>query len=91
MAEDVLLKSEQPLSREEIATYLQQVVDKLQSGEPIHLESGEQSVTIDPPSRPTFEVKVEREGTPPEYGEMSVEFEIEWKDGDNGNGGLAIE
>lgn len=87
MPEEVLLKSEQPLSREEIAAYLEQVAEKLRSGESIALESGDQSVMLDPPERPTFEVKVEREGST----EMSIELEIEWDEGATGDGGLSID
>lgn len=91
MPEDVLLKSEQRMSREDIASYLRTVADKLETGESVTLKAGGDSVTLDLPSRPTFEVKAEREG--PENGpkELSIEFELEWpEDGDDG-GELEIE
>jgi hypothetical protein len=43
-------------------------------------------VTVNPTDRPTFEVKVEREG-PADRPEKSVEFEIEWREGDDGGEG----
>lgn len=80
MPEEVLLKSETVQSREDIATYLRSVADRLESGESMTLEAGQDSVTLDPPARPTFEVKVEREGPRSGPGEMSVEFELEWNE-----------
>ena len=85
MPEEVLFKSEQRQSREQIASYLQTVVDKLNAGEPITLEGGGDSVTLEPPIQPTFEVKAEREGPTNGPKELSIEFELEWpEDGDDG-------
>ncbi|WP_440009153.1 amphi-Trp domain-containing protein [Halomicrococcus sp. SG-WS-1] len=95
MPEEVLFKSESDQSREEIAAYLRSVVDKLEQGEPITLKSGAESVTMEPPARPTFEVKAEREGPTDGPGELSIEFELEWNEngseGDGGSGQLEIE
>jgi len=94
MPEEVLFEDERRQERGEIAAYLRTVADKLDGGEPITLVAGDRSVTVDPPTRPTFEVKVEREtprgGGP---GELSVELELEWnEDGEGGAGGdLSIE
>ena len=88
MPEEVLFESESRQSRAEIATYLRAIADKLDAGEPITLKSGSQSVTMDPPASPTFEVKAEREGPTGRPGELSVEFELEWdEDGGDGDGG----
>ncbi|MFD1598359.1 amphi-Trp domain-containing protein [Halobellus rarus] len=96
MPEEVLFKSETPQSREAIASYLRSVADKLDAGDPVTLTAGEQSVTMDPPAQPTFEVKAEREGPAEGPGELSIEFEIEWDEGDGGadaggSGELTIE
>ena len=93
MPEDVLFESESVQSRADIAAYLRSVADSLDAGDPITLRSGDQSVTMEPPSRPTFEVKAEREGPTDSPGELSIEFELEWdEDGGDGNGGdLTIE
>ncbi|AGB17601.1 hypothetical protein Halru_3035 [Halovivax ruber XH-70] len=95
MPEEVLFKSEASRSREDIAATLRSVADKLDAGEAITLKAGSESVTMDPPAQPTFEVKAEREGPTDGSGELSVEFELEWPedgatDGD-GNGDLQIE
>lgn len=86
MPEEVLFKSEQRQSREQIASYLQTVVDKLNAGEPVTLQAGGDSMTLDPPAQPTFEVKAEREGATDGPKELSIEFELEWpEDGDDGD------
>ena len=44
-----------------------------------------ESVTMGPPTRPTFEVKAEREGPAEGPGELSIEFELE-RDENSGTG-----
>lgn len=78
MPEEVLFESESARSRAEIASYLRSVAEKLEQGDSITLKAGTESVTMDPPARPTFEVKAEREGPAEGPGELSIEFELEW-------------
>jgi amphi-Trp domain-containing protein len=78
MPEEVLFKSESAQSRADIASYLRSVADKLEDEDSVTLTSGAESVTMDPPARPTFEVKAEREGPTDAPGELSIEFELEW-------------
>lgn len=95
MPEEVLFKFERSMERAEIADYLRTVADSVESGD-VTLEAGTKSVTMSPPARPTFEIKAEREssssGGP---AELSVEFELEWDEGnegdENGSGELRIE
>lgn len=89
MPEEVLFETESAQSRAEIASYLQTVVDRLEAGDSITLKSGSESVTMDPPARPTFEVKAEREGPTDGSGELSIEFELEWDEGKSGDDGAA--
>ena len=94
MPEEVLFKSESTQSRADIAAYLRAVADSLEAGNSITLKQGEESVTMEPPARPTFEVKAEREGPADALGELSIEFELEWDEGGNGDeasGDLEIE
>ena len=95
MPEEVLFNSESDQSREEVATYLRNVADTLENGNAITLKAGSESVTLNPPARPTFEVKVEREGPAGNMTELSVEFELEWdendSEGESGSGQLEIE
>ena len=87
MPEEVLFKSESDQTREKIASYFRSVADKLDQGKAVTLKSGSESVTMEPPARPTFEVKVEREGPTDGPGELSIEFEIEWDENGNGEDG----
>ncbi len=93
MPEEVLFKSESNQSREEIASYLRKVADNLESGDPINLKAGSESVTLNPPARPTFEVKAEREGPAGNMTERSIEFELEWDEngGEEGGGSGQLE
>jgi len=95
MPEEVLFESEQSITRADVATYLRTVADNLEAGEAITLQAGEQAVTLEPPARPTFEVKAEREGPVDGAGELSIEFELEWDEtasgGAAGDGELTIE
>jgi len=77
MPEEVLFETESSQTREKIASYLRSVADRLERGEAITLKAGGESVTLEPPARPTFEVKAEREGSADGPGEVSVEFELE--------------
>ncbi|ERG91454.1 MAG: hypothetical protein J07HQW1_01488 [Haloquadratum walsbyi J07HQW1] len=85
MPEEVLFKSETNQSRDEIAAYLRSVATNLEKAEPITLTFGGESVTMEPPARPTFEVKAEREGPTDGPGELSIEFEIEWDENSSEN------
>lgn len=83
MPEEILFATEQRMDREQIAAYLRDVADHLAADGDLTLASGEDSVSLSVPAQPTFEVKVEREtnGGP---AEQSVEFELEWDEGDDG-------
>lgn len=85
MPEEVIFEFESRTRRSEIADYLRTVADRLDGDGAVTLAAGGESVTMEVPSTPEFEVKAEREG--PEGGpkELSVEFEIEWpEDADTG-------
>jgi amphi-Trp domain-containing protein len=90
MPEEVLFESESVQNRSDVAAYLRQVADSLEAGGEITLSAGSQSVTMDPPSSLTFEVKAEREGPTDAPGELSIEFEIEWDEDGGGGGPLEI-
>ena len=95
MPEEILFESESTQSREEIADYLRAVADRLSAHESVTLSAGSESVTLEVPDRPTFEVKAEREtDSGGGNAEQSLELEIEWpEDGSTGgtDGSLSIE
>lgn len=94
MAEEVLFETEQSMNRAEIASYLRQIADRLDADGSLTLNAGGDSVTLEVPASPTFEVKAERE-TEGRETELSVEFELEWDEGQPMEGtegsGLTIE
>ena len=87
--EEVLFEAERRRNRGEIAELLRTVADRLESGESLTLSSGDDSVTLDVPARPGFEIKVERE-TVGSASELSVEFELEWDEDGSGSDELEI-
>ena len=87
MPEEILFKHERRMDRSAIADHLRAVADSLDAGESITLSSGSESVELDPPARPTFEVKAEREYGSGEDEEFSVEFELEWYPGEDDESG----
>ena len=87
MPEEVLFNTESVQTRAEIASYFRNVADILEQGSAITLKAGAESTTMDPPERPTFEVKAEREGPVNGAGELSIEFELEWDETDEGTEG----
>ena len=89
--EEVLFEHEQQQSREATAAVLRDVADRLDEGSPVTLSAGGESLTLEVPANPT-EAKVERETDG--SAELSVEFELEWKEGDVGeesDEGLSVE
>lgn len=81
MPEEVLFESENRLNRQEVATYLRTVSNRLDGNETLTFSAGEQSIELEPPANLEFEVKVEREtGAGPD--ELSLELELEWDDVD---------
>ncbi|EMA47644.1 hypothetical protein C448_04379 [Halococcus morrhuae DSM 1307] len=77
MADETLFESERRRSRADIAGVLRSLATALENDGPVTLEDGTQSIDIDPPAAPTFEIEVERES-----GKRSLELELEWDERD---------
>lgn len=91
MAREVLFKSETAQSREEVAAYLQEIVDNLRTDQVISLRMGEQSVTVHPPHHLTFDVIADRRGPDDRSGTIHLEFAVEWQETEEGGERLEIE
>lgn len=80
MPEEVLFKTEEPLSRAEIADALTTAAEAIAEGT-VELESGTDNQTVTLPETPTFEVELERL-TDSETGDQryELEYEIRWTD-----------
>ncbi|MFC7134558.1 MULTISPECIES: amphi-Trp domain-containing protein [Salinibaculum] len=90
MPETVLFESERKETLAAVASYMRTVADKLESGDPVTLEAGGESVTLDPPETVEFEVKAEREGPADGAGELSLELEIEWDENADGESDTSL-
>jgi amphi-Trp domain-containing protein len=76
MSEETIYESKGVRSRRAIASYFRRVADALDSGDPVTVDD-EGQVTVDPPAEPEMEIEVEREN-----GIVSLEFELDWPEGD---------
>ena len=72
MADETLFESERRRSRADIAAVFRSLATALENDGPVTLEDGAQSVAIDPPESPCFEIEVERDADG-----MSLELELE--------------
>ena len=78
MAEkEVLFKSEENKTRGEIAAFLRQIADKVETGV-VSLTQGEREVILNLPENLILEIKAERK-VKPEKSKHSLEIEIEWR------------
>lgn len=82
---NVLVKHEERVSREQIAALLETIAKKLKEDGTITLKLGEQSQTVQLPESVVLEVDLEEKN-----GKYSLEFELEWREGES-SGTLTIE
>ena len=72
MTEETIHEEKRTRSRKGIASYLHRIANALGRGERVPADEN-QTVTVDPPARPTLETDVERDGDT-----LSLEIEMEW-------------
>lgn len=77
--EEVLFKSEEPMSRSNVAAFLRQLADKVDAGQ-VTLRQGDQEQQVHIPQNLVLETKLERE-TKRDSEKMSLEVELEWRPG----------
>ena len=87
--EVVLFKSEEKTDRQSVVAFLQQLADKLATGE-VTLIQGAETLTVSVPNNVTLEIKVEDETNKKGAVKHSLEVEIEWQDGDDAPGGVTL-
>jgi len=91
MADETLFRFEQTMSRKDVAAYLREVADKLDSGGSLDLAAGDQSTSLSVPGRLQFEIDVERDHHDHGATEIEVEFELEWYEDEEGTGSGSLE
>lgn len=82
MADETLFQFEQTMSRADVAEYFREVADKLENEGTLEFRAGGNSTSLTVPERIQFEVDVERDARDQGSGEIEVEFELEWYEGD---------
>lgn len=87
-SEIVLFKSEERKTLDEIATFLRDLADRLETRQVI-LRRGHEEVTLSLPDSVTLELKAEEE-----HGrgaiKHSLEIELEWREGDKATGSVTL-
>jgi amphi-Trp domain-containing protein len=84
-----LFKSEERKSRAEVGEFLRQIAEKLEGGQVI-LKQGGQELVLDIPANLVLEVQVEDEDKKSKGMQHSLEIEVKWFDGDEGGGSLEL-
>ena len=84
-----LFKSEERMTRSNVAAFLQQLADKIGEGQ-IVLRQGQQEITLELPHNLIFEVQVEDEDKQSKGIQHSLEFEIKWYDDEGSSGPLQL-
>lgn len=88
---NLLLKSDEVMSRADVAGFLRQVSEAVAKGQ-VTLKQGEEMVEVDIPDQVEFEVEVAEK--PKKKGkQLSLEFELEWIVGEDDKplGSISIE
>jgi len=78
MTEEVLFKTEEEVSRTEMADRLRDAAEQIESGN-VRLESIDQKQIAELPETSTFEVEFERQ-TDPNSDYYELEFELSWNE-----------
>ncbi len=91
MASDTLFQFEQTMSRSDVAAYLREVADKLDTDGSLEFTAGEQTTSLAVPERIQFEVDVERDLHDQSADEIEVEFELEWYEDEEGTASGSLE
>lgn len=92
MPEEVLFKKEGKMTNTEIASYLEKIAENLGEGASVTFTAGDRSTSIDSPTRPLVEIKVERKTTLSEgRSELSLDIELEWDENGEKDPKLMIE
>ena len=84
----ILMKSEEKLPREQVAAFLRELANKVESGT-VLLQQGGNEVTLELPS--AVELEIQAEEKPKKYKtKRSLEIEIEWYLGQEDNTGISL-
>lgn len=83
-----LFKSEEPKTRNEAATFLRLLADKLTTGQ-VNLTAGQQELSVQIPENLILEIQVEKEEKSSGL-QHSLEVELKWREGDQAGGPVTL-
>lgn len=86
--EVVLFSSEEHQTRPQVVAFLRDLADRIEEGQVILKQAGE-SLTVNLPQNLVLELKVESENKKGRD-KRSLEVEIEWYEGDEGDTGMTL-
>lgn len=81
--EIVLFKSEEPKTSAEVGAFLRMLADKIEGGQVI-LQQGATELVLEIPANIVLEIKAEEETNKHGVKKLSLEVEIEWREGEDG-------
>ena len=84
-----LFKSEERMTRSNVAAFLQQLADKIGEGQVV-LRQGQNEITLDLPHNLVLEIQVEDEDKKKKGIQHSLEVEIKWFDDDGASGPVQL-
>jgi amphi-Trp domain-containing protein len=84
MPAETLFEFEQTFARADVAAYLREIADTLDGDGTLEFTAGGQTTTVSVPDRLQFDVDVERSPKTDGSTEMEIEFELEWREGEDG-------
>ena len=84
-----LFKSEERMTRPNVAAFLQHLADKIGEGQVV-LRQGQHEITLDLPHNLVLEIQVEDEDKKSKGIQHSLEVEIKWFDDDGSSGPLQL-
>ena len=77
---NVLIKTKERRSAQDVAAFLRQLADRLEQNE-IALQRGDEEISLEVPSRITFKLKA-KEKIKKRKTEHQLKFTLKWKEGD---------
>ena len=74
---EILMKSEEKMSRTEVAAFLKVVAERIESGK-VKLIQGKETIVLDIPANLTLELKVQEKTKQMKPKKKQLEIELEW-------------
>lgn len=80
----MLMESEEMMNRSDVAGFLRDLADKIESGR-VTLKRGDKEVTLEIPDKLELEIEVEEKKKKGKPTKKELEIELEWYEGEQGS------